>query len=277
MLETARIGIAQWLAVAGAPEENLETALRLVGELGRAGCDLIALPEYWVTGCSPATLKQDVAAAAEPLDGARCQALAHAARAAGSWLVAGTVPELTEEGVYNTAPLYSRTGELCARYRKCHLYKPDSEHEAVLAGDALVTYDTGELGVVGLSVCFDGDFPELARALRRRGAGIVVQPSAYEVGADRWWEVLYPANALANGQWWVLPNQCGAARDITFFGKSMIISPAGEVVRLGGRESADGAAEPELIIADVPLRAELERAEREQRMLWTDLRPEIVR
>ena len=104
-----------------------------------------------------------------------------------------------------------------------------------------------------------------------------MQPSAYEVGADRWWEVLYPANALANGQWWVLPNQCGAARDITFFGKSMIISPAGEVVRLGGRESADGNAEPELIIADVPLRAELERAEREQRMLWTDLRPEIVR
>ena len=65
------------------------------------------------------------------------------------------------------------------------------------------------LGAVGLSVCFDGDHPAYARRLRDLGARIVIEPAAYETPAETWWDVLYPANALVNGQWWVMANQCG--------------------------------------------------------------------
>ena len=44
--------------------------------------------------------------------------------------------------------------------------------------------NAGELGMVGISICFDGDFPEVARTMRRRGARLVLHPSAYERGAE---------------------------------------------------------------------------------------------
>ena len=84
--------------------------------------------------------------------------------------------------------------------------------------------------MVGLPVCFDGDFPETARALRLAGARVVVQASAYELEAESWWDGLYPARALENGQWWVMSNQCGRTPSGTLLGGSQIISPLGRVV-----------------------------------------------
>lgn len=276
MLERAVVGIAQWLPDPGRAADNLETALGFIGDLGRAGCDLIVLPELWPSGFDWATLRDDVARAAEPLDGDRTRALAEAAEEAGAWLVAGSVPDRADDGrVYNTALLFSREGELRASHRKCHLYATLGEHRAVSPGDRLTVCDTGELGVVGITICFDGDFPEVARALRARGARLVVQPAAYEVSAERWWDVLYPAHALANGQWWVMANQCGSTSADTLFGGSQVIAPSGDVVASARRAAPGETPEPELLTVAIDLRGEIERADREQRALWEMVRPEV--
>jgi predicted amidohydrolase len=279
LLDQAVVGIAQWLPRPGDAAGNLAAALGLIAELGERGCDLIVLPELWPSGYSPKTLADDVAASAEPLEGPRTAALARAAAAAGAWLAAGSVPERDGADVYNTALLFGRDGELRGVHRKAHLYAPLGEDLIFAAGPRLTVCPTEDFGAVGLPVCFDGDFPETARALRLAGARVVVQVSAYEVEAESWWDGLYPARALENGQWWVMSNQCGRTPSGTLLGGSQVISPLGRVVSraVKARElTASGfSACPALLVAEIALRAELAEADRLNAALWENRREEL--
>ena len=276
MLDRAVVGIAQWLPRPGDTAGNLAAALELVAELGRRRCDLIVLPELWPSGYSPKTLAEDVAASAEPVDGPRTAALAAAAAAAGAWLAAGSVPERDGADVYNTALLFGRDGDLRAVHRKAHLYAPLGEDLIFAAGQRLTVCPTGDFGVLGLPVCFDGDFPETARALRLAGARVVVQASAYEVEAEAWWDRLYPARALENGQWWVMSNQCGHTPSGTLLGGSQVISPLGAVVSRAVKvHELTGPPGPALLVATIALRKELAEADRLNSALWTGRREEL--
>jgi len=275
MRERAVVGIAQWLAAPGRPRENLETAIGFIEELAGRGCDLVLLPEYWACGFDWTTLAEDAAAAAEPLDGSRCAALATAAGTNGVWLAAGTVPEQLEGGIANTALLFDAAGELRATHRKAHLYAPLGEDRVFVAGDRLTTCATEPFGTVGLSVCFDGDFPEVARAMRRVGARVIAHPSAYELEAATWWDTLYPANALANGQWWLMANQCGTTGAGTILGASRVVAPDGRVVAEAPRATAGETPEPFLLVAELDVVAELARVDRDNAVLWELARPEL--
>ena len=276
-MEKLVAGVAQWLPAPGRPGPNLEAALSHIRRLAQRGCELIVLPELWPVGLCPASFRDDLAAGAEPLDGPRTQALSAAAREHGVWLAAGSVPESTPEGIYNTAPLFGPDGAMIGAHRKCHLYKALGEHHALLPGASLTVCEAGELGTVGLSICFDGDFPEVARTMRRRGADLVLHPSAYERGAERWWDTLYPANALANGQWWLLANQCGDAGGVTYLGGSCVIAPDGSIVAAAGRAHEGETPAPELLVATIDFADRLETAKRENSALWNEVRAELHR
>jgi predicted amidohydrolase len=269
-----RIGLAQWPAVPGDPARNLEVAGELVAEAGGARCRLVVMPELWASGYDPATLAADMRACAEPLSGPRSAHLAALAAEHELWLAAGSVPERdAADRVYNTLALYDPAGRLVASHRKFQRYLPGGEDRAFEAGEGPTVCDCGaELGVVGLSVCYDGDFPETARALREAGARLVLQPSAYECGAEGWWDRLYPAAALANGQWWVLVNQIGEG----CFGASRIISPLGEVVAEATRWTNGGEGESaarELLVVDIDLTAGIAQSDAEASSLFEDRRP----
>lgn len=251
-----RVGLAQWRSIPGAPAENLGTATKLVERAADAGCRLVVLPELWACGYAPATLKRDAHAAAEPLEGARGRALSSLARRHDLWLLAGSVPEADTGHVYNTAAFYDPDGRLTARHRKFALYAPGGEPDVFAPGTGPTVADTAELGRVGLVVCFDGDFPETARALRTAGARLVIEPAAYEFAAETWWERLYPGHALANGQWWLLANQAGGDANSGCFGRSRVLSPSGEVVAEAIRARPGTTPDPELLVVDLPLGAD---------------------
>jgi predicted amidohydrolase len=264
-----RVGLAQWCAVPGDPDRNLADAAELVARAGAAACRLVVMPELWASGYDPGTLAADLETSAEPLDGPRGERLSALAAEHELWLAAGSVPERGADGqIYNTLPLYDPSGRLVASHRKFHRYTPGGEDRAFAAGQGPTVCDCGpELGIVGLSVCYDGDFPETGRALRAAGARLVLEPAAYECGAETWWERLYPAAALANGQWWVLVNQTGEG----CFGASRVISPLGEVVAQAAQWTGAGAVpEPELIVAEIDLLGGLEQADGEASCLFQD-------
>ena len=252
-----RVGLAQWRSLPGAPAPNLSTASGLIERAAADGCRLVVLPELWACGYAPATLAADVRAAAEPLDGRRGQALAALAARHSLWLAAGSVPEAAAGRIYNTAALYDPDGRLAARHRKFCLYAPGGEGDVFAAGDGPTVCDCAELGRAGLIVCFDGDFPETARALRAAGARLVIEPAAYEFAAESWWDRLYPAHALANGQWWILVNQAGGDAKTGCFGRSRVLSPSGEVVAEASRAPEGAVPDPELLVVDIPLGAAL--------------------
>ncbi len=254
MKRDLQIGIAQWLATPGEARRNLQVALDMIDLAAARGVELLVLPELWPCGYEPATLAGDARRAAEPLDGYRSTRLAAAALAANMWLVAGSVPETGEDGVlYNTALVFDPTGELVACHRKAHLYPPTAEPSVFRPGDHLTTFHDPALGVVGLVVSFDGDFPEVARTLGLRGARLIVAPSACPVEGAPTCDVLYPALALANSQWWIQSNQCGAHTTTTLLGASKIVAPTGTVVAEATRAAPGCTHAPELLVQRIDL------------------------
>jgi predicted amidohydrolase len=259
-----RVGVAQWT-----PERdrdvNLCAAESAIRELARRGCQLAVLPELWLCGYRAGSLAADARAAAEPADGPVQRRLAHLARATGLVLCAGTFPELDGGRLFNTAVVYGPAGDLLLRHRKASLY--GTEPEVFTAGDAITAGDIAGIGRVGLCVCFDGDFPETARALRAAGADLVLHPSAYEAAVDTWWDTIYPAHALCNGQWWISANQHGGTGADRMLGGSRVIAPDGRTVAAAPRHRA-AVPDPELLIVDIAADEELAAAAHAAGPLW---------
>jgi predicted amidohydrolase len=121
------------------------------------------------------------------------------------------------------------------------------ESAGTAAGDAPVTWDGGDLGVHGLSICYDLRFPELYRALAARGADVLWVPAAFTVPTGRvHWQVLLRARAIENTCYVVAPAQVGAhGSRRESYGHAVIIDPWGDVL-------ADaGGTEPGVVMAEV--------------------------
>jgi predicted amidohydrolase len=248
------VGVAQWLAAPGEPRQNMNVALGMMDDAAARGVELLVLPELWSCGYDPETLARDARADAQPLDGPRVARLGEAARRRAMWLAAGSVPELGNDGlVYDTALVFNPRGELVARHRKVHLYPPTLEPSVFSPGDRLTTFEDPALGRVGLVVCFDGDFPEVARTLALRGARLILAPAAYEVEGANAWDLLYPALALTNSQWWIQANQAGSHSTSTLLGGSRIVAPTGTVVTEASRAVPGAPSRAELLVHRIDL------------------------
>jgi predicted amidohydrolase len=149
------------------------------------------------------------------------------------------------------------------------LYTPLGEDAVFTAGSEPTVVDVDGIGTVGLSVCFDGDHPEYARALHDLGARVVISMSAYEAATESWWDVLYPANALANGQWWLMANQCGGTGPNALLGRSRIIAPDGAVIAEAPRCDG-GGDQTHLLVATLDLGAAIAAAEHDAGALWAE-------
>ncbi|MGH3393725.1 MAG: carbon-nitrogen hydrolase family protein [Streptosporangiaceae bacterium] len=260
-----RVGVAQWTPERD-PGASLRTAQAAVRELARRGARLAVLPELWLCGYRGASLAADARAAAEPIDGPVQRRLAALASETGLVLCAGSFPERDGGQLFNTAVVYGPAGDLLLRHRKAHLY--GAEPEVFRPGDDAVTAgDIAGIGRVGLCVCFDGDFPETARALRAAGADLVLHPSAYEAAVASWWDTIYPAHALCNSQWWISANQHGGTAGDRMLGGSRVIAPDGRTVAAAPRHR-EAVPAPELLVVDIALDDELATAAETAGMLW---------
>ena len=254
------VGVAQWLAMPGAASQNLEAACDMMERASHRGVELLVLPELWACGYDPASLHDDARKAAEPLDGPRGDRLSREAQRHGMWLAAGSVPERGDDGnLYNTALVYDPTGTLVAWHRKVHLYPPTLEPTVFTPGSRLTTFNDPSLGGVGVAICFDGDFPEVARTMAMRGARLIIAPSAYEVEGATAWDLLYPALALTNSQWWIQANQSGSHHSSTLLGASRIVAPTGTIVAEASRAVPGCTAAAELLVHRIDLQLAYQR------------------
>lgn len=248
------VGVAQWLSAPGEPRQNLSIALGMIEGAAARGVEVLVLPELWSCGYDPETLAEDARRDAEPREGPRSERLADAARRHNLFLAAGSVPELGDDGlIHDTALVFDPQGVLRAWHRKAHLYRPTLEHTVFVPGGRLTTFDDPMLGKVGLVVGFDGDFPEVARALALRGARLVLAPSACAVEGATAWDLLQPALALTNSQWWIQANQAGAHSSSTLLGASRIIAPTGTVVVQAGGAVPGRVSPAELLVHRIDL------------------------
>lgn len=224
-------------------EQNLSAAERLVDEAVGRGAKLIALPEHFTCG-GTAQLQREKA---EPIPGPTVNRLCEKARAAGIYLVAGSLAERIADTakLFNTSILINPAGEIAATYRKIHLFDVElsnqpaiRESEFFQTGDSMVAAQT-EYGMVGLTICYDLRFPEVYRALALGGARIISVVSSFlaVTGMDHW-EPLLRTRAIENQVFIIAPDQAGAIPGTNRLrhGHSAIVDPWGTVLA----EAADG-------------------------------------
>ena len=239
---------------------NLAAADRLSRAAAADGAELVVLPEKF----NLLGTEEQMRAGAEPLDGPSITWAQETARELSIDLVAGSIAERRpgRERLSNTSVHVGPDGEICAVYRKIHLfdvvvdgveYRESATEEP---GKEIVLSEAGGLGV-GLSVCYDLRFPELYRILAVRGARVLTVPSAFTkpTGVAHW-DLLVRARAVENQSFVIAAGQIGEwlpGRES--FGASMIVDPWGEV--LARAPDALAGAEETFVCADLdPARQE---------------------
>ncbi len=241
-LKNYRLALVQMTAGSHV-QENLAQALHWIAEAKREKAALVALPEMFLylgghQGRLQAAVRPDHA------NDATMKCLRQAAVQHRIWLMLGSVPEYAPDQpqkVYNTTLLLAPDGQLCARYRKRHLFEiqlPNlsvREADYFLAGDVPSPVAETPLGRLGFSICFDLRYGEHYQQLRQQGAELVFVPSNFTVPTGQaHWEVLLRSQAIANQLFIAAPAQVGthptAPESHASYGHSMLVSPWGEVL-----------------------------------------------
>jgi predicted amidohydrolase len=170
-----------------------------------------------------------------------CRKVAALAAELNVWLVPGSVLERAESGVvYNTMVVFAPTGELAASYRKVFPWRPVETCEP---GAEFVTVPIGDVGPVGLTVCYDAWFPEVSRQLSWMGAELLLNVVLMTTGDRAQEVVLAQANAIVN-QVLVASVNAAAPRGQ---GRSLLVDPQGRIL------AAAVGAEPTVLAATIDL------------------------
>ncbi|WML41381.1 carbon-nitrogen hydrolase family protein [Neobacillus sp. OS1-2] len=241
-----RVAIAQ-LSTSVDKFANLEKAIEYISKAKGLGADFVILPEFFMALATPKSgvLPVDVA---EPLDGPFVTGLMEAARQNEIYVVCGLYESKPDDQkrAYNTTVLINRSGQLVHSYRKTHLYDAFSYHESdtIIPGDNQYKIVETEFGKIGLMVCYELRFPEIARQFALQEADILVVPAGWVAGPmkEDHWQTLIRARAIENTLF-----VCGAnlVGDI-FTGRSVIVDPMGVIQASGGEEET-------LILSDIDL------------------------
>lgn len=174
--------------------------------------------------------------------GKTCQRLAQLAKDCNIYIVGGTIPEIDETShpqlLYNTCTIWSPQGELLAKHRKMHLFDIDikgsirfKESETLSAGNDFTMVEI-EGHRVGIGICYDIRFEEMARVYRNEGCEMLIYPAAFNMTTGPLhWELLQRARANDN-QLFVLTTS--PARDVESsyiaYGHSMVVDPWAKII-----------------------------------------------
>jgi len=208
------------------------------------GAELLVLPETATTGFTPGVSPEELWDLVSEVPGPVTEPLQDVARRLGVHLVWGTYERGEERGVvYNSAVAIGASGEVLGVYRKTHLFVGERRDAGgwVTPGERVTVVDT-PLGRLGMVICFDGDYPELARIQAVQGAEIIARPSALLRSADIW-ELTTRARAYDNHVFVIGANSVGAdPAGVLYFGNSLIVTPIADVVARGTTHEGWAAA-----------------------------------
>lgn len=226
-------------------KKNLEMYFKYIDEAANKGAKLIVFPETSLQGYldnlgvfkKSTVIYQHENAEVVP-EGASTQALIRKAKEKNIYIIYGmTEKDPNQVGkLYNTAVLVGPEGYI-GKYQKVHL--PMDEAHVFYPGNEINVFDT-KIGKIGMLICYDKNYPEVARILAAKGAEMIVMPTAWsldENGANPEtnysvysYDLLDKVRALENQAIFISSNQVGVTGDIDFFGRSRIVNPLGVVL-----------------------------------------------
>lgn len=231
-----RIALCQRTTYTENKEKNIKETKEMLDRAmnGSKDVDLVMFPEC---NYGDVTSSQMVASYAESMDGTYITLMKELAGKYQVNLIPGSFAEKSENGkCYNTMPFINRKGEVLDKYRKIHLADSSGSKESDLleAGNELKLVDT-EFGKVGLMVCYDMRFPEVARSLALAGADLICSAACWPAGRvlpprTGHWDTLTKATALYNLTYFAACNAYGEIKGSFPFGYSRVVNPWGDII-----------------------------------------------
>eukprot|EP00210_Caulerpa_lentillifera_P005891 g5633.t1 len=239
-----KIALCQ-LKVGNDKMKNMIRARAMIKEAARGSADLVVLPELW--NCLDAVEKFPVISEPIPdppnqISNANksnpCfQMMKTSAKEFGIYLVGGSIPEIHNQKLYNTCCVFNPQGEFLAKYRKVHMfdiYIPGKirfmESKAMTPGEKLTMFKT-PFGRVGVGLCYDIRFPEMAQLYSEAGANLLLYPGAFgTTTGPAHWELLQRARAVDNQVFVAMCSPSRSENGYQVWGHSTVSGPFGEVL-----------------------------------------------
>uniref|UniRef100_A0A671RS52 omega-amidase n=1 Tax=Sinocyclocheilus anshuiensis TaxID=1608454 RepID=A0A671RS52_9TELE len=199
-LSKFRLALAQ-LHVSKIKADNLGRAQKIVKEAAGQGAKVVVLPECFNSPYGPGFFAEY----AEKIPGESTQVLSEAAKECGVYLVGGSIPEEDGGKLYNTCSIFGPDGKLLVKHRKIHLFDIDvpgkirfQESETLSPGNCLSMFET-PFCKVGVGICYDIRFAELAQIYAKKGCQLLVYPGAFNMTTGpAHWELLQRGRAVDN-------------------------------------------------------------------------------
>lgn len=241
-----RVAALQFSPALGVIEPNLARILNGIDDAARAGAEIFVAPEMSLTGWTigDRELRSELAAAV------RVEALPALQRAAvarqigvvvgGPGQAGGITGDEAASAEANSVFALSPDGSQTV-YRKIHLFEDERRWWA--PGDEAAVAVFGSVRV-GITICYDAEFPEVPRMTRLAGAEILVVPTTNMTPYERDQDVLFAARAIENEFPVVVANRVGTENGWQYFGRSFVLDRRGEIV-------AQAGSDEQLLIADV--------------------------
>jgi predicted amidohydrolase len=262
-----KIGIYQFQPVWSKKESNIEKISSTISDNSRV--DMWVLPELCTTGYQFSSIEQ-IESLAEPFpEGKSASAISSLSKKIQSTIVIG-VMERKGEKFYNSAVVFDK-GEFIGVYRKMHLFWEEKKWFSP-GNEIPLIFDLNGIKV-GVMICFDWIFPEVARTLALKGAQIIAHPSNLVL--------LFCQNAMItrsieNRIFTATANRIGTEsidgkEPLTFTGKSQITSPKGK--RLGILSDSEQG----VLVVDINPNESLDKSVTPMNDIFNDRRPELYR
>ncbi|MBQ6512622.1 carbon-nitrogen hydrolase family protein [Methanobrevibacter sp.] len=249
-MEKVKLALCQ-MNVIDSKEKNLKKANSMINNAVGENVDFIVLPEMFIC---PYSNEKFIEYAEEEKESSTLLKISQLACKNNVYILAGSIPEKDGSKLFNTSYLFDKNGEIIAKHRKMHLFDIDvkgkitfMESDVLTAGDDFTVTDT-EFGKVGIGICYDIRFPELARIMAQQGALILFYPGAFNMTTGpAHWELLFKSRALDN-QVYCVGVAPALNKDSSYhsFGHSIITNPWGDVI-------TEASEKESLIISEIDL------------------------
>ena len=258
-----RISCLQMDVALGRAEENFAKAEAMIRQAMADKPDVIVLPETFNTGFCP-----EMAAAFADRDGKTTKAvIGGLAKEFSVNIVAGSVSNLREGKLYNTAMVFDRSGTCIASYDKTHLFSHAGEEKTYTPGDHLCRFTLDGVSC-GIIICYDVRFPELTRSLAVAGLDVLFVVSQWPEARISHLRSLTVARAIENQMFVVCCNACGKEGKSALGGNSAVIDPWGQTIVLATDKEKILTADADLCILS---------SIRDSIHVFRDRRPELYR
>lgn len=239
-----RICFVQTTSYKGGKEYNLERAAEAIRAAAEGGASMVVFPEMYLTGYESGARLLSVC---EPASGPSFEVMAGLAAENKVHLVYG-YPESRDGCIFNSVNLIDDKGVLTGTYSKSRLFEEEKKY--FTAGSEYPVFDT-VFGKTGMLICYDLEFPEPARRLAAKGAGLIICIAANMAPFHELHARMSLVRAVENSAFIAYCNFTGKDDIFEYTGRSGLYEPDGQLLSGTGRSPENGGLAEGLIFADV--------------------------